>query len=358
MRHRALVSIGSASFMIFRNGLTDVPYPRCRGLVIIALSAMVSILDCCTALALQVAGLQSPHSFLADPDSNSYFISNMNGDGQARDNNGFITKLSGNGEIIAFKFIQGGLGPVTLHAPKGMAIVGQVLYVADLEAVRTFDKTTGKPLDSIPIPDRKAARAGESVSVPAGIAADTQGRLYVTDQGADAIYRIDTAPTLKLSTFIADKDLAGPSGVAVHPKTGNILVVSWDSGKVFEITPEGAKSELVSNGFFTARFQNLGGVDFDRWGNMYVADTTKGKIWRMMPNKKFQVIAEYLPTPRGVGIDRQNHLILVPYQEANAAEVNGLESPVVSTGEKKKRTLADYGFVEPPKADKEGRPVR
>ena len=32
------------------------------------------------ALALQVSGLEAPHSFLADPVSNSYFISNINGE--------------------------------------------------------------------------------------------------------------------------------------------------------------------------------------------------------------------------------------------------------------------------------------
>ena len=307
-----------------------------------------------TARALQVAGLEGPHSFLADPGSNTYYISNVNGDGRDRDNNGFITKLSGDGEIVAFKFVAGGQGPVTLHAPKGMAIIGPVLYVADLDAVRSFDKATGKPLGSVALPG--TAGSGASPSMPVGIAADGQGRLYVADQDANAIYRVDTTPTLKLTPFIVDKALAGPSGVAVHPKTGNILVVSWDSGKIFEITPDGVLTELVSNGFFTARFQNLGGVDFDRWGNMYVADTTKGKIWRMTPNKKFQVIAEYLPSPSDVGIDRLNHLILVPYQYANAAEVNGLEAPTVSTGDKKKRTLADYGFVEPPKGTQEGTP--
>lgn len=89
---------------------------------------------------------------------------------------------------------------------------------------------------------------------------------------------------------------------------------------------------------------------------MYVSDVTKGKIWRMLPNNKFQVIAEYLPGPSDLGIDRVNHLILVPYQDSNAAEVNGLESPTVSTGDRAKRTLADYGFVEPKKSDKEGSP--
>ena len=311
------------------------------------------LLNSSWAWALQVSGLESPHSFLADPATRSYFISNINGEPDARDNNGFITKLSDDGRITAFKFIEGGRGDVTLHAPKGMVVVDQVLYITDLDTLRAFDKTTGKPLATVVLPRSASGNSAQSL---VDVASDGQGHLYLADQGGNAIYRVDLTPSLTLSLYISGAHLAGPSGVAVHPKTGHVVVVSWDSGKIFDITPEGTLTELASNGFFTARFQNLSGVDFDRWGSMYIADATKGKIWRMLPNGKFQVIAEYLPGPSDLGIDRVNHLILVPYQDSNAAEVNGLESPTVSSGDRAKRTLADYGFVEPQKSEKEGPP--
>ena len=85
------------------------------------------------AAATQISGLESPQSFLADPATNSYFISNVNGDPGVRDNNGFITKLNGNAEVIGFKFIHGGQNDTTLHAPKGMALIDNILYVADVD---------------------------------------------------------------------------------------------------------------------------------------------------------------------------------------------------------------------------------
>lgn len=324
---------------------------RRRNLGLALAGAMGMLLASSWAWALQVSGLESPHSFLADPPSRSYFISNINGETNARDNNGFITKLSDDGRIIAFKFIEGGRGDVTLHAPKGMAIVDHVLYVTDVDTLRAFDKNTGKPLATVVLPRPADGKTSQSL---VDVAADGQGHLYLADQGGNAIYRVDLTTPLTLSLYVSGPHLAGPSGVAVHPKTGHIVVVSYDSGKIFDLTPEGVLTELASNGFFTGRFQNLSGVDFDRWGSMYVSDATKGKIWRMLPNHKFQVIAEYLPGPSDLGIDRVNHLILVPYQDSNAAEVNGLESPTASSGDRAKRTLADYGFVEPLKADKEG----
>lgn len=296
--------------------------------------------------AVQVTGLQSPHSFLADPSGKGYFLSNVNGEREARDNNGFITKLDSEGKIVALKFIAGGDGTVELHAPKGMALVEHTLYVVDLDQLRGFDKNTGKPLVTVSLASQ--GKAGPHPMSLTDVAADSQGQLYVSDTAGNRIFRVDATHQHAVSLFVHDERLAGPSGVAIHPKTGHIIAVSWNKGKILDMTPEGALTELVSNGFFTARFENLVGVDFDRWGNMYVSDQTKGKIWRMTPDHKFQVIAEYLLAPADIGIDRGSNLILVPYQHAHAAEMNGLESPREPGAKGQKRTLADYGFVPPP----------
>ena len=93
--------------------------------------------------AAQITGLETPNSFIGDPSGKEYFISNINGEPEARDNNGFITKLNTEGKSISLKFIQGGVADIALHAPKGMALVGSILYVADLDQLKGFDKTTG-----------------------------------------------------------------------------------------------------------------------------------------------------------------------------------------------------------------------
>src|SRR5438067_13900188 len=80
--------------------------------------------------ALQVTGLKNPAGFIVDPATGAYFISNENGGPSERDNNGFITKLDETGKIVKLKFIEGGASGVTLHAPKGLAILGKTLYVS------------------------------------------------------------------------------------------------------------------------------------------------------------------------------------------------------------------------------------
>ncbi len=311
-------------------------------LLLPAISAALTGLWLCVpavTMALQVTGLQAPQSFVSDQTCDCYFISNINGEPDARDNNGFITKLDRDGKVIAAQFIHGGDGTTVLHAPKGMAIVNQLLYVADLDALRAFDVKTGKPAATISF----AGQPGPIALVD--VATDPHGLLYASDMDANVIYRIDPAKQHAVSVLVRDAALAGPRGLAVHPKTGQLIAVSWHKGKILEIAPDGAITELVSNGFFSSRFRNLDGVDFDTWGNMYVSDFTAGKIWRMRPDRHFNVIAEYLPSPADISVDRAKNLILVPYLYGNAAEINGLESPFKSG--KEKRTLADYGFTGP-----------
>jgi sugar lactone lactonase YvrE len=317
--------------------------------VVAAAGLCLPMLPLGASAQITVTNLESPYSFVSSSSGNEYFISSVNGDPESPDNNGFITKLDATGKIINLKFIQGGMGGVTLNAPKGMATVEQTLYVADLDQLRAFDTVSGKLIGSITIP----AAPGKAPPSLTDVAYDGAGLLYCSDQRANGIYRVEL-PQRTVTLLVSDPALAGPAGLAVHPKSGQLIAVSWEKGKIFAITPEGAVSELFSNGFFSSRFSNLRGVDFDRWGNMYVSDFTTGKVWRMTWDKRFQVIAEYLPSPGDLGIDRANNLILVPYEFAHAAEMNGLEAPSEGKSKSEKRTLADYGFVPPPPKPAEG----
>lgn len=327
----------------------------CRSVLQALLLSAVAFGPVLPGEAAQITGLESPNSFVGDPEGNTYFISNVNGEPEARDNNGFITKLNADGKVTSLKFIQGGEASVSLHAPKGMALIGQTLYVADLDQVKGFDKATGKLLLTVSF----SSPTSEGAVSLTDVAAAPGGLLYISDQASNSIYRVDPAANHRVSLLIHDDRLAGPAGVAVHPRTNHLIIVSWNKGRILEVTPEGQLAEMESNGFFTGRFQNLSGVDFDRWGNMYVSDFTKGKIWRMTRDHRFQVIAEYLPSPADIGIDRANNLILVPYHYAHAAEMNGIETPSEGKAKNEKRTLADYGFIPPPpKSAPEGGPKK
>ena len=97
-------------------------------------------------------GLSTPESVLYDADGDRYLVSNINGKPGDKDNNGFISALSPDGQVTTLKLDRAGKNKgQARRAPKGMGIVKGVLYVADITVVRTFDAKSGAPKGDIAI---------------------------------------------------------------------------------------------------------------------------------------------------------------------------------------------------------------
>src|SRR5439155_460685 len=126
--------------------------------------------------SIVVEGFLTPESVLHDPAQDIYFVSNINGGPTTKDNNGFISRVRPDGAVENLKFIEGGHGGVTLNAPKGLAIRGDTLWVADIDMVRSFDAKTGAPRDSVSL-------AGLGAVFLNDIAIAQTGALYITDTG-------------------------------------------------------------------------------------------------------------------------------------------------------------------------------
>src|SRR6476660_1259815 len=89
-------------------------------------------------------GFVAPEAVRYDPDQDVYFVGNWGpGAASATDNTGYISRMKPDGQIETLKFIAGGTNHVVLHAPRGMYIVGDTLWVADADAVRGFNRRTG-----------------------------------------------------------------------------------------------------------------------------------------------------------------------------------------------------------------------
>jgi sugar lactone lactonase YvrE len=143
-------------------------------------------------------------------------VANINGDPFGKDNNGFIARVTADGKVDSLKFIAGGRGGVTLNAPKGMAFTGDTLWVADIDAVRGFNRRTGAAAGSVKVPGAKFLN---------DITAGPDGTLYITDSGLgpkfshpgpDRIYQIKGG---KATVAFESKDLAAPNGIAFMEET-------------------------------------------------------------------------------------------------------------------------------------------
>src|SRR3954464_15694699 len=97
----------------------------------------------------ETPNLQGPESARYDRDLDVWFVSNVNGTPTAKDNNGYISRLRPDGTPYNLKFIEGGKKGITLNAPKGLAIKGDTLWVADIDFARAFNKRTGEPITNV-----------------------------------------------------------------------------------------------------------------------------------------------------------------------------------------------------------------
>ena len=166
-------------------------------------------------LVVKDAGLLAPESALYDAESDTYLVSNVNGKPLDADRNGFISRIGPDGKVTALKWIDGAKAGSTLDAPKGMALAGAILYVADITWIRMFDRKTGAPKGKLAV---KGATFLNDVSVA------PDGVIYVTDTGwkagadgfegtgTDAVFRVDPK-TVVPAPLLRDKVLANPNGL-------------------------------------------------------------------------------------------------------------------------------------------------
>ena len=171
--------------------------------------------------------MSTPESVRYDADLDVYFVSNINGNPSQKDGNGFIAKVDAGNTSARTIFVQGGQNGVTLNAPKGMAIVGDTLWVADIDFVRAFNKRTGAVVANIDLRPLKAEFLNDVVAGP-------DGSIYVTDTGVrfdaqggmshpgqDQIIKLTARkPSVAVKS---DSALMAPNGIAWDAANGRLF---------------------------------------------------------------------------------------------------------------------------------------
>ena len=83
-----------------------------------------------------LTGFQGPESAKYDPQQDAWFVTNQTGAGSDKDGNGYISRVSASDPDSAIVFAQGGVNGVVLNSPKGTALHGDTLWVADIDVLR------------------------------------------------------------------------------------------------------------------------------------------------------------------------------------------------------------------------------
>jgi sugar lactone lactonase YvrE len=246
----------------------------------------------------ETSNFQGPESARYDADQDVWFVSNINGNPAAKDNNGYISRLRADGTPDSLKFIASGRNAVTLHAPKGMAIVGDTLWVADIDAVRAFNKRTGAALTSVRVREAKFLNDvaigpdGTLYLTDTGLAMDAKGEM--SHPGPDRIFRVAAG---RATVALQSPQLAGPNGIAWAPEEKEFVIVSFMGPAIVAWRP----GEKTTRPLGTGPGQ-LDGVEALEDGRLLVTSWADSSLFVVDDGRPTKV-ASGISSPADIGIN-------------------------------------------------------
>jgi sugar lactone lactonase YvrE len=254
-------------------------------------------------------GFVAPEAVRYDPDQDVYFVGNWGpGSASATDNNGYISRMKPDGQIENLRFIAGGSNRVGLHAPRGMYIVGDTLWVADADAVRGFNKRTGEKVANV---DFSALDRGFLNDV----AADATGTVYVTDTGRNKLYKVqgEGGPTL----VVSDSVLGAPNGITWDASNNRFIIVPYGGYKGIRAWVPGTTT-MTNIGMSTGA--KYDGVEVLSGGRILVASQADTSL-HVFSGASGHAIIHTIGPPADIAVDTKRNRVAVPVVALNHVEI-------------------------------------
>ena len=262
-----------------------------------------------------IDSLDGPEGARWDPDLNLWFISNVNGSPNAKDNNGYISRLTSTGAVDSLRFIAAGRDKVTLNGPKGMVIVGDTLWVADIDAVRGFDRKSGASVATIRVPGAKFLN--DIAIGPDGIYVTDTGVLFGADgqmshPGPDAVYRIAGRT---VTTAIEFDGEPGPNGITWDSAGRRFVIVPFvDKAISAWATGDSTPQKIGEGPGMQDGIEDFGGGRFlvTAWADSSLSVLSEGKLTKLVGD---------LPGAADLGYDPESGRVAVPQLTENKVQI-------------------------------------
>ncbi|HEX7844272.1 MAG TPA: ATP-binding protein [Chitinophagaceae bacterium] len=223
-----------------------------------------------------------PESVL--PTKELLYISLIDGGGWNADGKGGVGKMTLDGKIIDSVWITG------LNAPKGMGIVGNRLFVADITDLVIIDIKNGKIEKKIAIDSAKGLN---------DVTVTDKGVVYVSDSRTGKIWRIENdQPSLYLS------DINGVNGLKA---IGNDLYIG--AGKLFRKADAAKQLTTIAE-----VSQGIDGIEPIGNGD-FIVTAWQGYIWYVSANGKVETLLETHMLKRNtadIGYDPEKRIMYLP----------------------------------------------
>jgi sugar lactone lactonase YvrE/outer membrane lipoprotein-sorting protein len=181
---------------------------------------------------------------------------------------------------------------------------------------------------NIPIPgtDRAGAARPPASYVPAAVAVDRNGNLYVADSSGARVLRVSPEG---LAVVVAGTGIPGNGGDGVQAifselnqpaslavdADGNLYIAEAGAGRIRKVTPDGMIATIPG----ATQLRRVGGIAVDTFGNLYFSETASHRVRKVTPDGEVSTvagigtsgskgdggpaIAAQLASPRGLAVD-------------------------------------------------------
>ncbi|MEL7049448.1 MAG: hypothetical protein AAFO75_10890 [Pseudomonadota bacterium] len=257
-------------------------------------------------------GLANPESVLPDADGTVLYVSNVNGAPTEKNGQGFISKVSADGQIVNLKWV------TALNAPKGLAQFDGKLYVADIDELVEIDVSEGKVLNRYPAKNAKFLN---------DVAVASNGDVYVSDMVADTIWRLADG---KFEVWLNDAGLKNPNGLLIE---GNQLrVAAWGvmtDGFATEVPgyllTVDLETKAISGMGGSKPFGNLDGLEPVGDGRYLVTDWMAGKVMRVGADGQVETLQDLGQGAADIGYTASTKMLYVPQMVKNALHAYSID---------------------------------
>ena len=305
MRSLNAVVIVAAGAAIIACGKQEAPAADTTKAPAAAASATASA----TATKLgETANLKTPESVRYDAELDVYYVSNINGNPSQHDGNGFIAVVRADSTGVVKMLVEGGKNGATLDAPKGLALVGDTLWVADINHVRAFNRKTGAKVADIDLSSQHAqflndvgvGGDGSVYVTDTGIEFDAKGG--VTHPGTDQIFKIEGR---KATAFKADS-LSGPNGITWDAANSRFLLAPFN-GKSVQTWKPGDKAAMT----LVAGPGTYDGIEVLKDGRVLVTSWADSAV-HVIQNGAMSTLVSNVTGPADIGVDTKRQVVAIP----------------------------------------------
>ncbi len=216
----------------------------------------------------------------------------------------WLISNAGNGRILS-QTVDGNITnfATNIDSPKGLTIVDDTLYVADVTRIRAYRLSTRAALYNVNVANSTSLN---------DVVSDGE-YLYVTDMVRHRISRMSLA-SHQVETYV-DADINSPNGLYFERENNRLILVSQrENSPIQAVNLEDGSVSTIRN----TQLTELDGIARDGNGNYYISSWGSGAIYRFEADFSNQtMIAEGFDGPADIFYNQRDNILGIPVMSAH-----------------------------------------